>query len=122
MNSENTAKAPEETGELWASFIERNKEVEKYTFDIEAAALMLGIRTRSRRRDLVYKRLLFFYYAKKMNKKLTLKQIGNATGHDHATVFRGIKLVKDPFFYKEYLREYEEEVLEVIKKTDFRND
>ena len=46
--------------------------------------------TKSRDRETVYRRYTVFYYLRKA-KGMTLKEIGNASGFDHATVIHGIK-------------------------------
>lgn len=107
----------------WEAFIDRSELSNEYEYKPKRAAEILGINSRSRKRELVCKRYLFWYFAKRINKKLPYKVIGTFTGgHDNATVLRAVNMVSDPFIYRQDLKKYEDEVLRIVNKTDFTDD
>jgi len=59
---------------------------------------------RTRKREIVYNRYVIFYYLSKV-KKMTLKNIGNKSGYDHATVIHAIKKVDEMLHRDRYFME-----------------
>lgn len=116
-------KEEKEGGGLWWEWIKREdlEEGKKYTA-IEAAEI-LGIRTKSSKPQIVFKRYLFWYYLRTREKRLTLSEIGEITGgHCHSTVLKGIQYASDKWKRNRYLKHYEREVLTIILQTDLYHD
>ena len=69
------------------------------------------LNTKTRKRDIVYTRAVYFKLCKTHTKK-PLSDIGTTVGRDHATVLNGIKL------FDNVLVEYEDGYLELFTKLD----
>lgn len=53
------------------------------------------LKSKSRKRELVFARMLIFYNARHHLRRTTLKTIGEPFNRDHATVLHGVKTISD---------------------------
>jgi len=70
----------------------------------------IKIQSVTRKREILYARHLFCYFARKRT-KLSLQEIGNILNRDHATVLHSVKTVKD-------LLTYDREFIEIVPEIE----
>ena len=70
----------------------------------------INLKTKSRKREVVWARNIYFYFAKK-HTKASLDKIGKTVDKDHATVLHGIKRYHDNIIYDDF-----KELVKGIKK------
>lgn len=81
----------------------------------EQVVNVLEIYGQNRKRDTLYMRYVFWEYFRA--KKMTVTKLGYLTGHDHSTVTKGLKMVKEPQMQK-YFEPYRKRIIGVIKKLE----
>ncbi len=79
-----------------------------------------GLNTKSRRRDIVYRRMYLFKYLKQMQDK-TLTEIGNLFNRDHSTIIHGLKTFEDVKLYDDFI-DYTQKEFELFRIDTFRRD
>jgi chromosomal replication initiator protein len=70
----------------------------------------IKIQSVTRKREILYARHLFCYFARKRT-KLSLQEIGNILNRDHATVLHSVRTVKD-------LLTYDREFIEIVPEIE----
>lgn len=90
-----------------------NEEIKEY---IEAEQL----NTKSRRRDIVYRRIYLFKYLQQME-GLTLTAIGKLFNRDHATIINGLRTFDNVKLYEDFM-DYTRKEFELFKINTFRRD
>ena len=79
-----------------------------------------GLNTKSRRRDIVYRRMYLFKYLKQMQDK-TLTEIGGLFNRDHSTIIHGLKTFEDVKLYDDFI-DYTQKEFELFRIDTFRRD
>ena len=80
--------------------------------------LEVDIRSRSRKREIVYSRFIFFHLMRhKLNKGYSLTTIGAFLKKDHATVLHGLKQFEYLINYEDFKYQYEKVILKLNEKT-----
>ena len=70
---------------------------------------------RTRKREIVEARQLYFYFAKK-TELYTLESIGNEVNRDHATVMHGISTINDLLETDIRIKNYSEQMEKILKE------
>ena len=79
-----------------------------------------GLDTKSRKREVVYRRIYLFKYLQQME-GLTLTAIGKMFNKDHATVIHGLKTFDNVKLYEDFM-DYTRKEFEIFKINTFRRD
>jgi len=78
------------------------------------ATLEVNIRSKSRKREIVYSR--FIFYRLMRNKNHSLEKIGSFLDKDHATVIHGLKQFDNLIEYEDFKEQYDKVVNELKEK------
>ena len=79
-----------------------------------------GLDTKSRKREVVYRRIYLFKYLQQME-GLTLTAIGKMFNKDHATVIHGLRTFDNVKLYEDFM-DYTRKEFEMFKINTFRRD
>ena len=79
-----------------------------------------GLDTKSRKREVVYRRIYLYKYLQQME-GLTLTAIGKMFNKDHATVIHGLKTFDNVKLYEDFM-DYTRKEFEIFKINTFRRD
>ena len=79
-------------------------------------ALEVDIRSKTRKRKVVYSRFIFFHLMR--NKNFSLEKIGSFLGKDHATVIHGLKQFDNLIEYEDFKEQYYKVINELKEKDN----
>jgi chromosomal replication initiation ATPase DnaA len=114
-NIEETLKLDELGACLLFKIKDLNEEHE--TLSIREAVEILGIKTKSRDSEIVARRRWFWFFMKQKYSSLTFTFLGKTTGHDHVTVMKGYKEVRDNKHYIKSADIFKESIYNIVKQV-----
>lgn len=79
-----------------------------------------GLDVKSRKRDIVYRRIYLFRYLKQME-GMSLISIGKMFNRDHSTVIHGLRTFDNVKLYEDFM-DYTRKEFELFKINTFRRD
>jgi hypothetical protein len=79
-----------------------------------------GLAVKSRKRDIVYRRIYLFRYLKQME-GMSLISIGKMFNRDHSTVIHGLRTFDNVKLYEDFM-DYTRKEFELFKINTFRRD
>lgn len=88
--------------------------------EIKEYICMEGLDVKSRKRDIVYRRIYLFRYLKQME-GMSLISIGKMFNRDHSTVIHGLRTFDNVKLYEDFM-DYTRKEFELFKINTFRRD